>query len=242
MWWRGRALPVVAVILNGFRGGRASGIDEGPLAAPPASDTRSNSCQLAMSMDWARSVLLGKSELGNHRVTDFLRPMTAEQKAEYDARQVVKSAAGKRRREELMLQELANEKKPGRPITRPTVMLPEQFEGEIKELLDCERAQQLDAAANPAALAASSHGDGGQASFHGHVKGEGSSELADNMAGGSGDKGASKDLPGGSGSEIGSRQVGSSERGSPLTGSDTEAVAGSDADDEIGSKPKPPRR
>jgi hypothetical protein len=32
--------------------------------------------------------------------------MTAEQKAEYDARQAEKSAADKRRREELMLQEL----------------------------------------------------------------------------------------------------------------------------------------
>jgi hypothetical protein len=69
MWWRGRALPAVAVILNGFQGGRASGMDEGPLAAPPASDTRSNSRSLAMSMDRARSVLLGKSESCNHRVT-----------------------------------------------------------------------------------------------------------------------------------------------------------------------------
>jgi hypothetical protein len=102
----------------------------------------------------------------------------------------------------------------------------------MKELRDCQRAQQLDAAANPAALAASSHRDGGQAIFHGHVLGEGSSELVDNMGDGSGDKGASKDLPGGSGSGIGSRQVGSSEGGS-----DTEAVDGSDADDEIDSKP-----
>jgi hypothetical protein len=37
--------------------------------------------------------------------------MTAEQKAEYDARQAVKAAADKRRSEELMLQELANKKK-----------------------------------------------------------------------------------------------------------------------------------
>jgi hypothetical protein len=57
------------------------------------------------------------------------------------------------------------------------------------------------------------------------------------MGGGSGDKGASKDLPGGSGSGIGSRQVGSSEGGS-----DTVAVDGSDADDEIDSKPNPPCR
>jgi hypothetical protein len=57
-------------------------------------------------------------------VTDFFRTMTAEQKAEYDARQAVKAAADKRRREELMLQELANKKKPGRPITRPMVKLP----------------------------------------------------------------------------------------------------------------------
>jgi hypothetical protein len=111
------------------------------------------------------------------------------------------------------------------------------FEAEMKELRDCQRAQQLDAAENPAALAASSHRDGGQAAFHGHVLGEGSSELADNMGGGSGDKGATKDLPGGSSSGIGSRQVGSSEGGS-----DTEAVDGSDADDETDSKPKPPRR
>jgi hypothetical protein len=143
MWWRGRALPVVAVILNGFRGGRASGIDEGPLAAPPASDTLSNSCEMAMSMDRARFVLLGKSQFGDHKVTDFLKTMTAEQKAEYDARQAVKSAADKRRREELMLQELANKKKPGRPITHPMVKLPEQFEAEIKELRDCERANSL---------------------------------------------------------------------------------------------------
>jgi hypothetical protein len=61
--------------------------------------------------------------------------------------------------------------------------------------------------------------------------------MADNIGGGSGDKGASKDLPGGSGSGIGSRQVGSSEGGS-----DREAVDGSDADDEIDSKPKPPCR
>jgi hypothetical protein len=167
--------------------------------------------------------------------------MTAEQKAECNARQAVKSAADKRRWEELMLQELANEKKPGRPITRPMVKLPEQSEAETKELRDCERAQQLDAAANPAALAASSHGDGGQAIFFGHVIGEGSSELADNMGGGSGDKGALKDLPCGSGSGMGSRQVGSSEGGSPVTGSDTYAVDGSDADDEPNGKPKPPR-
>jgi hypothetical protein len=67
MWWRGRALPIVAVILNGFRGGRVSGMDEDPLVAPPASDTRSNSRSLAMSMDRARLILLGKSESGNHR-------------------------------------------------------------------------------------------------------------------------------------------------------------------------------
>jgi hypothetical protein len=54
---------------------------------------------------------------------------------------------------------------------------------------------------NPAALAASSQRDGGHATFHGHVFGEGSSELADNMGDGSGDKGASKDLPGGNGIE-----------------------------------------
>jgi hypothetical protein len=190
----------------------------------------------------ARSFLLGKSESGNHRVTDFLRTMTAEQKVEYDARQAEKSAADKCRREELMLQELANEKKPGRPITRPMVKLPKQFEAERKELRDCERAQQNDAAANPAAFAASSHGDSRRANFHGHVIGEGSSELAENMGGGSGDKGASKDLPGGSGSGIGSRQVGSSERGSPLTRSDTEAVDGNDADDKTDGKPKQPRR
>jgi hypothetical protein len=140
--------------------------------------------------------------------------MTAEQKAEYDARQAVKSAADKRRREELMLQELANERKPGQPNTCFMVKLPGQFQAEIVELRDCERAQQLDAAANPAALAASSHRDGGQATFHGHVIGEGSSELAGNMGGGSGDKGASKDLPGGSGSGMRSRQVSSSEGGS----------------------------
>jgi hypothetical protein len=55
--------------------------------------------------------------------------MTAEQKAEYDARQAVKVAADKRRREELMLRELAKKKKPGWPITRPMVQLPEQFRG-----------------------------------------------------------------------------------------------------------------
>jgi hypothetical protein len=66
--------------------------------------------------------------------------------------------------------------------------------------------------------------------------------LADKMGGGSGDNGASKDLPGGSGSGIGSRQVSSSEGGSPLTGSDTDAVDGSDADDETDSKPKPAYR
>jgi hypothetical protein len=86
-----------------------------------------------MSIDRARSVLLGKSESGNHRVTDFVRTMTSEQKAAYDARQAEKSAADKRRREELMLQELANEKKPGRPITSPMVKLPEQFEAGRKE-------------------------------------------------------------------------------------------------------------
>jgi hypothetical protein len=185
-------------------------------------------------MDRARSALLGKSESGNHRVTDFFRTMNAEQKAEYDARQAVKVAADKRWREELMLQELANKEKPGRPITRPMLKLPEQFEAELR---DCQRVQQLHAAANPAAHAASSYGDGGQATFHGHVVGEGSSELADSMGGGSGDKGASKDVPGGSGSGIGSRQVGSSEEGS-----DTEAVDGSDADDEADSRPTPLRR
>jgi hypothetical protein len=109
-------------------------MDEGPLAAPPDSDTRSTSRSLAMSMDRARSVLLGKSDSSNHRVTDFFRMMTAEQEAEYDARQAVKAAADKRRREEPMLQELANKKKPGRPITRPMVKLPEQCEAEMKEL------------------------------------------------------------------------------------------------------------
>jgi hypothetical protein len=69
MWWRGRALPAVAVIFNGFWGGQVSGMDEGPLVAPPVSDTRLNSPSLAMSMDRARLVLLGKSEPGNHRFT-----------------------------------------------------------------------------------------------------------------------------------------------------------------------------
>jgi hypothetical protein len=90
---------------------------------------------------------------------------------------------------------------------------------------------------HPEGLAGNSHGDGGQATFHGHVIDEGSSELADNMGGDSSGKGASKDLPGGSGRGIGSLQVGSSEGGS-----NTEAVYVSDADDETDSKPKPPRR
>jgi hypothetical protein len=67
MWWCGRAFPVVAVILNGFQGGRVSRMDEDPLVAPPDSDTRSNSRSLAMSMDRTRLILLGKSESGNHR-------------------------------------------------------------------------------------------------------------------------------------------------------------------------------
>jgi hypothetical protein len=87
-------------------------MEVGPLAAPPTSDTRSNSHSLAMSMDRARSILLVKSESGSHRVTDFFRTMTAEQKAKYDARPAGKTAVDKR----LMLQELANKKKPGRPI------------------------------------------------------------------------------------------------------------------------------
>jgi hypothetical protein len=132
--------------------------------------------------------------------------------------------------------------KPGRPITCPMVELPEQFEAEVQELRDCEQAQHLDAATKPAALAASSHGDGGQATIHSHVIGEGSSELADNMGGGSGNEGTSKDLPGESGSGIGSRQASSSEGGPPLTGSDADAVDGSDTDDETDSKPKPARR
>jgi hypothetical protein len=62
------------------------GMDDGPLAAPHASDKRSSSRSVAFSMDRARSVLLGKSEASNYRVTDFFRTMTAEQKAKYDAR------------------------------------------------------------------------------------------------------------------------------------------------------------
>jgi hypothetical protein len=181
-----------------------------------------------MSMDRVRSVLLCKSESGNHIVTNFLGTMTAEQKAQYDARQAEKSPTDKRRRE-LMLQELANEIKAW-SVNHTTYGQTSRAVqgGQRKELRDCGRAQQVDAAGNPAALAASSHEDGGLANFHRHVIREGSSELAECMGGGSGDKGASKDLPGGSGSGMGSRQVGSSEGGSPLTRSDPEAVDGSD--------------
>jgi hypothetical protein len=167
----------------------------------------------------ARSVLLGKSESGNHRVTDFHRTMTAEQKAKYDARQAVKSAAFKKKRKSLVGQShflwssfpssLRRRYRSSGIVNEPNSLMQPQ----IRQLLQPVATEMAD---RLLLMAMSS------------VRAAASWLTTLEVAAGT--------------SAIGSRQASSSEGGSPLTGSDTEAVDDSDADDEIDSKPKPARR
>jgi hypothetical protein len=146
MLLRARVLPIASGVLNFvLGGGPASGMDD----ASPAANLNagaSNGSSAAMSMERARAVLSGTSKSEGRKVTEFFKAMNATQKAEYDARQADKAAADKRQREERMQQQLASKRGPGRPITRPLVKAPEQFEIEMRELRDQHRTQQQAAA------------------------------------------------------------------------------------------------
>jgi hypothetical protein len=76
----------------------------------------------ALCWDWP--ILPGKIAL----VSIFFKPMSAEQKAVYDARQSAKYAEERLQREERKQQQLARATGSGRPVKRPMLLAPEDLD------------------------------------------------------------------------------------------------------------------
>jgi hypothetical protein len=117
-------------------------MDEAPMpAAPPTAQPWDDATSCAdaeaskgISMAQAKAIVSG-----NALVTNFFKPMSAEQKAVYDARQSLKYDEEGLQREERKQQQLARATGPGRPVKRPMLIAQEDLDKKLRELRDSQQ-------------------------------------------------------------------------------------------------------
>jgi hypothetical protein len=111
-------------------------MDEAPMpAVPPTAQPRADatSCVDAEASKGMRMAQAKAIVFGNALVSIFFKPMSAEQKAVYDARQSAKYTEERLQREERKQQQLARATGPGRPVKRPMLLAPDK---KLRELRD----------------------------------------------------------------------------------------------------------
>jgi hypothetical protein len=137
---RARVQPALAGSLSStFWVKKASGMDEAPMpAAPPTAQPQADatSCVDGETSKGIRMAQAKAIVFGNALVSNYFKPMSAEQKAAYDARQSAKHAEKRLQREERKQQQLARATGPGRPVKRPMLLAPEDLDKKFRELQD----------------------------------------------------------------------------------------------------------
>jgi hypothetical protein len=136
-------------------------MDGAPMpAAPPTAQPRADatSCVDAEASKGMRMAQAKAIVSGNALVSNFFKPMSAEQKAVYDARQSVKYAEERLQREESKQQQLARATGPGRPVKRPMLLAPEDLDKKLRELRDSRQVAGQPVLQHPSVLQAVASG------------------------------------------------------------------------------------